>query len=315
MDVSAVRSVPIPNRPLSPWLRLAHVHGAVGEYETIGTPLRVLADFELTLQLDGVSRLWSDADGGTVDVPAGSISFIPPGFVHASSYPRGRHISVHFDLHAQPELPAWENWQILGRSVEHRPLNREVPPFALRWEGQESALIIPLVTALPNAGWFRQQLGLLVDIWNRRATASLDSSFQVAGVLGAVLHALALPAAGDRGDPRILALVRRFDEFPTRRIAVTDLADQLGMAETTFREAFARTMGTTPRRYLEERRIEQAARALVETDGRISEIASALGYDDPYHFSRAFKRVTGTPPREYRTRAHARGMGVADAGA
>ena len=69
------------------------------------------------------------------------------------------------------------------------------------------------------------------------------------------------------------------------------------------REAFRRATGSNPRVALEERRIEQAALALLETDRRVWEIARAAGYDDPYHFSRVFKRVVGFSPRAYRQRA------------
>ena len=72
------------------------------------------------------------------------------------------------------------------------------------------------------------------------------------------------------------------------------------MGQTSFRAAFAETVGSTPRRYLEERRIEHAARALVETEQTIAQIAQSVGYSDPYHFSRVFKRVMGMPPKQYR---------------
>jgi AraC family transcriptional regulator of arabinose operon len=54
-------------------------------------------------------------------------------------------------------------------------------------------------------------------------------------------------------------------------------------------------MGRPPGRYLEERRIERAARALVETNLKILRIADAEGYSDPYHFSRVFRRLMACP--------------------
>jgi AraC-like DNA-binding protein len=75
------------------------------------------------------------------------------------------------------------------------------------------------------------------------------------------------------------------------------------MSEAAFREAFVNTIGCAPRRYLEERRVAQAARALLETDRTVGEIAREVGYPDPYHFSRVFRRVTGSSPRRYRQSA------------
>jgi len=49
-----------------------------------------------------------------------------------------------------------------------------------------------------------------------------------------------------------------------------------------------------------EIRFEAAARLLRETDATALEIALEVGYEDPSHFSRAFKRIAGISPREYR---------------
>ena len=49
-----------------------------------------------------------------------------------------------------------------------------------------------------------------------------------------------------------------------------------------------------------EIRFEAALRLLRETDATALEIALEVGYEDPSHFSRAFKRTAGISPREYR---------------
>ncbi|MFA9478818.1 helix-turn-helix transcriptional regulator [Phycisphaerales bacterium AB-hyl4] len=55
-----------------------------------------------------------------------------------------------------------------------------------------------------------------------------------------------------------------------------------------------------PHRWLEERRIELAARHLLHTNLPIAVVAQEAGYADQYHFSRVFKRVTGYAPARYR---------------
>jgi len=49
-----------------------------------------------------------------------------------------------------------------------------------------------------------------------------------------------------------------------------------------------------------ELRYEHAARLLRESDATALDIALEVGYEDPSHFSRAFKRIAGVSPREYR---------------
>jgi AraC-like DNA-binding protein len=47
-------------------------------------------------------------------------------------------------------------------------------------------------------------------------------------------------------------------------------------------------------------RFKTAKRQLAHTDQSIAEIASELGYSDPSHFARAFRRIAGVSPTEYR---------------
>jgi AraC family transcriptional regulator len=64
----------------------------------------------------------------------------------------------------------------------------------------------------------------------------------------------------------------------------------------TFREHHGMTIGE----YVRKLRIEHACRLISTTGAPLSEIALAAGFCDQSHFSRTFKRVTGSSPAEYR---------------
>jgi AraC-like DNA-binding protein len=53
-------------------------------------------------------------------------------------------------------------------------------------------------------------------------------------------------------------------------------------------------------------RFENAARLLRDSDAKIIEIAFSSGYTDPAHFTRAFRRLSGITPREYRAQSRLR---------
>ena len=55
--------------------------------------------------------------------------------------------------------------------------------------------------------------------------------------------------------------------------------------------------------YLNEIRVANACRFLVETDKSMSDIAYDCGYKTSSNFNRLFKKVTGTTPKEYRKTA------------
>ncbi len=52
---------------------------------------------------------------------------------------------------------------------------------------------------------------------------------------------------------------------------------------------------------VDQARYQAAIRLLEDTDNRITDIGLDLGYADPAHFTRAFKRWAGITPREYRS--------------
>ena len=310
----AARPIPLLRRPLAPWLRLAHVTSLAPEHATHTARMRVLDDFELVLQMQGSCWIWSEPDAGSVDVRAGEVAFIPPGFLHAWASEPGAHIAVHFDLQAKPALAAFRNIRPAAGTVQRRPLAR-MPCFRLTGLAGtgDQGLVLPLVTKLRAPGLWRERLEPLVQLWSRRTQRSLSGQLRAAETLGWALRTLAADAAhaglgaAEHADPRILELLRALDAaelLPApERPAVDELAERAGMGLTAFRAAFQQATGRGPRRYLEERRVERAARALLETGRKVHEIARAEGYEDPYHFSRVFKRVWGASPGKYRRKA------------
>jgi AraC-like DNA-binding protein len=59
--------------------------------------------------------------------------------------------------------------------------------------------------------------------------------------------------------------------------------------------------GTTYSDVVEAARFEVAADMLEDPDQKIIDVALAVGFDDPSHFARAFRRVSGLNPRQFRT--------------
>ncbi|WOO42003.1 AraC family transcriptional regulator [Rubellicoccus peritrichatus] len=78
------------------------------------------------------------------------------------------------------------------------------------------------------------------------------------------------------------------------------LAASVHMSLSTFRRHWLKFIGTPPAIYLTRKRMEEAARLLATSKLSIKQIAEQVGYDDPLHFSRVFRRYFGTAPRDYR---------------
>ena len=83
-------------------------------------------------------------------------------------------------------------------------------------------------------------------------------------------------------------------------IKLDDVARAAGLSKFHFLRRFRKEAGMTPGAFLQRYRIMQAMERLVGSDCRITEIARAVGYASPASFSRAFLKITGTPPYLYR---------------
>jgi AraC-like DNA-binding protein len=78
------------------------------------------------------------------------------------------------------------------------------------------------------------------------------------------------------------------------------LARQLGISETRLKSGFKSMNGTTVMQYCLHKRIEAARFLLKEKRHSISEVGNIVGYEDHSAFSRAFRRLNGCTPREWR---------------
>lgn len=86
----------------------------------------------------------------------------------------------------------------------------------------------------------------------------------------------------------------------TADISLSTLATMLGLSYHHFCHAFKASTGAAPYQWLVERRVERACKLLRSTEESVTEIAAAVGYDDPNQLSRVFRRRRGTTPVLYR---------------
>jgi len=86
-----------------------------------------------------------------------------------------------------------------------------------------------------------------------------------------------------------------FEGYPDVRLA----ADLVDTSPRTLQRRL-RELGTSYRAVVDGARLDLATRMLTRTDATAAEIGNVVGYSDPSHFARAFRRFTGMSPGEYR---------------
>ena len=83
-------------------------------------------------------------------------------------------------------------------------------------------------------------------------------------------------------------------------VSVEDIASFCGLSRSYFGRIFNDVMGKTPQEFLRNYRITKACQLLKSTRMMVKDVGTAVGYPNQLHFSRAFKEVIGSSPREWR---------------
>ena len=102
-------------------------------------------------------------------------------------------------------------------------------------------------------------------------------------------------------DRRALALCRDFlSECAEDAINSQRLEEIAGLDRFTLARQFRALYGTSPHRYLVQRRLSRA-RAMIIAGAPLAEAAIAAGFADQSHMTRHFARTYGMPPGRFRT--------------
>jgi transcriptional regulator GlxA family with amidase domain len=103
--------------------------------------------------------------------------------------------------------------------------------------------------------------------------------------------------------PRIGKVIAAIHAAPEQAWTVPTLAGLMGASRSSFAQAFTRTVGESPAKYVARVRMFHARR-WIEREGMCVAVAAArMGYDSEASFSRAFKRVMGLPPAAARRKS------------
>ncbi len=111
------------------------------------------------------------------------------------------------------------------------------------------------------------------------------------------------PASGPPArhvDPRVRVALDYIEREFGRRLQQHDVAATLGLSVSRFRHLFSRDVGHSFRDYLRRVRLRHAARLLRDVRLSVKQVALSSGYGNPGNFTRAFAKLYGSPPLEFR---------------
>ncbi|MEI9991996.1 MAG: AraC family transcriptional regulator [Rhizomicrobium sp.] len=224
-------------------------------------------------------RLAPDRPGRGGRAGRGQLNILPPdipAWEHASDVLHLRRLALHFDV------------ATLG-ALAGRPPSFAASPALLMFEDSRIRDLAGLLageceTALP-----------LGDLYAECVVAALTSAVQ------AHLGAPTPTNSGGGLTPRNLKRIEEFVEaFLPRQIRLGELAALTGFSESHFYRAFKVSTGSSPHRWLQERRVRRAQALILGSALPLAQIALETGFVDQGHLTRVFKSVTGATPAAWR---------------
>ncbi len=261
------------------------------------SPWHFHPEFELTLIRRGSGQLF--VGDQIVRFNAGDLFLLGGGLPHvfySNAPPKkpGRRSQSHaVVIQLLPEIFGAKFWEI----PEHRDLRGllELSRRGIAFAGDTRPGMASLLEQIGLRQGVTRTLGLL-DLLNRCA--------------GALQHSSLLCSEGYVFSPdmyaerRINAVCRYVFEHYQGHITLAEAARRAAMNPSAFSRYFSKVTGKRFMTFVNEVRIGQVCRALIETRGGIAEIAFACGFESLSNFNRWFEAVHGMSPKRFRSAHH-----------
>ncbi|MBL8028225.1 MAG: helix-turn-helix transcriptional regulator [Fibrobacteres bacterium] len=147
---------------------------------------------------------------------------------------------------------------------------------------------------------FRRRFSDLIETLQSSVHHDRRSVYLLEGLLLALHEQVKPTSPRDPVVHNINQLMEQIWQDPKREWDFDKVAEEQSLSVSHFRKRFKSLARMSPHQFLLKAKIDHASRDLRNTGESIKAIALNLGFEDIFHFSKLFKKVTGTPPGEYR---------------
>jgi len=290
----------------SPWVAETPLGKSVVDAMFPGTGADHLICYHAILE----GECWVELEGEKpLKLVAGDIIVLPHGDTHVLATQVGMRKAPNMALYRRPEderLPSRIALNTEGGERAH---------FVCGFLACDSRPYNPLLTALPRMIRVSDHASGPLGAYFRAALAESKGRMGAESMLGRISelmfvdvvrrHLESLPESrtiwlSGLRDAYVGRALTALHESPARDWTLESLAQAAALSRSAFAERFAQYVGQPPMQYLTHWRMQLATNYLRSGHESIAAIANRVGYDSEAAFSRAFKKVVGKPPSEWR---------------
>lgn len=224
-------------------------------------------------------------DDQPITLDPGDLLIVPPSLPH-HAYSETKRVSLG-SYHLKAQLPG-------GRNI-----------FNL--------LQLPLLRRLPADSRLEQILRLAAHEY-KQPLPDAKPPLQAWGWL-ILAQLIAVDHAAGRLDPQpldpiVAQLLDELEDSVASPPTLDELAEHAGYSPQHLNRLFKQAIGLTPLQYLTHTRMARAAQLLTEGKQTVAAVGEAVGYDNPFYFSRMFRKHHGVSPGQYQRTACSESAGT-----
>lgn len=192
--------------------------------------------------------------------------------------------------------------RIVGGSMDSIFWEKYVQPFMER-------MSVRYIFFDCTQSWHRRALTVMETAWQEIVTESSGFELKARNSLSEFMYLIRmntdLSHAGTsereiRNAERMKKMLQYVQDHYSENMTIAQIAECVAISESECLRCFHRTLGVSPSQYIKQFRIHKAEELLLSTNDTIGNIGAVCGFFDAGYFTKVFREVKGTTPKEFR---------------